>query len=117
MLDVRSVREYQSGHVPGSHNIPLKSIEDVAAVVENKDAKLYVYCQSGARSKQAVDALSNMGYSNVKNIGGIAAYNGEIENNAPNKKRIYVEKKVFFISNYIIIFYSKNVIIRRGSRQ
>ena len=79
LLDVRSVREYQSGHVPGSHNIPLKSIEDVTAVVENKDASLYVYCQSGARSRQAVDALRNMGYSNVKNIGGMAAYNGEIE--------------------------------------
>ena len=79
LLDVRSVREYQGGHVPGSHNIPLKSIENVASVAANKDAKLYVYCQSGARSKQAVAALKSMGYSNVKNIGGMAAYNGEIE--------------------------------------
>lgn len=79
LLDVRSVKEYQSGHVPGSRNIPLKSIENVTSVAANKDAKLYVYCQSGARSKQAVAALKSMGYSNVKNIGGMAAYNGEIE--------------------------------------
>ena len=79
LLDVRSIKEYQSGHVPGSYNIPLKSIEDVASVAANKDASLYVYCQSGARSKQAVAALKSMGYSNVKNIGGMAAYHGEIE--------------------------------------
>lgn len=79
LLDVRSVKEYQSGHVPGSYNIPLKSIGDVASVAANKDASLYVYCQSGARSKQAVVALKSMGYSSVKNIGGMTAYHGEIE--------------------------------------
>lgn len=79
LLDVRSVKEYESGHVPGSHNLPLKSIGDVASVTANKDATLYVYCQSGARSKQAVAALKSMGYSNVRNIGGMASYHGEIE--------------------------------------
>lgn len=79
LLDVRSIKEYQNGHVPGSYNIPLKSIENVVSVVKNKDANLYVYCQSGARSKQAVTTLKNMGYSSVKNIGGMSAYHGEIE--------------------------------------
>ena len=44
-----------------------------------KDTPLFVYCHSGARSSQAVRALTRMGYNNVKNIGGIAAYTGEVE--------------------------------------
>lgn len=78
LLDVRSPKEYKSGHIPGSHNVPLQVIGDVADLAANKDAKLFVYCQSGARSRQAVSALKSMGYANVKNIGGIAAYRGRV---------------------------------------
>lgn len=39
----------------------------------------HYYCYSGARSAQAVSALRRMGYTNVKNIGGIAAYAGKVE--------------------------------------
>ena len=40
---------------------------------------MFVYCYSGARSGQAVEALKKMGYEDVKNIGGIAAYRGKLE--------------------------------------
>ena len=78
LIDVRSPKEYRSGHIPGSHNIPLKTIHGIASVAENKDVKLYVYCQSGARSSQAASALKNLGYTNVKDIGGIASYTGRV---------------------------------------
>jgi len=79
LLDVRTPQEYQSGSIPGSQNVPLQSIDKVGTVVENKDAALYVYCHSGARSRQAVSVLQHMGYTNVTNIGGIAAYRGKVE--------------------------------------
>ena len=79
LLDVRTPEEYRSGHIPGSKNIPLQTIDRVASVAENKDTALYVYCQSGARSRQAAGALKQMGYTNVNNIGGIAAYAGKVE--------------------------------------
>ena len=79
LLDVRTPAEYRSGHIPGSKNIPLQAIDKVASVAENKDTALYVYCQSGARSRQAVGLLKQMGYTNVNNIGGIAAYSGKVE--------------------------------------
>ena len=79
ILDVRTEQEYAEGHIPGSVNIPLQSIDKVASLVENKDRPLYVYCQSGFRSGQASDELRQMGYSNVKNIGGFAAYSGKVE--------------------------------------
>ncbi len=79
LLDVRTPQEYKDGHIPGSKNIPLQTIDKVASVAENKDTVLYVYCQSGARSRQAADQLQRMGYTNVTNIGGIAAYRGKVE--------------------------------------
>ena len=79
LLDVRTPEEYRSGHIPGSKNIPLQAIDKVASVAENKDTALYVYCQSGARSRQAAGMLKQMGYTNVNNIGGIAAYAGKVE--------------------------------------
>jgi rhodanese-related sulfurtransferase len=78
LLDVRSPQEYKSGHIPGSYNLPLKRIAEVGSVAESKEAKLFVYCQSGARSRQAAAALRRMGYMNVKNIGGMASYKGRV---------------------------------------
>ena len=79
LLDVRTPQEYREGHIPGSKNVPLQAIDKVADLTENKDTVLYVYCYSGARSRQAVSYLQHMGYSNVTNIGGIAAYSGKVE--------------------------------------
>ena len=79
LLDVRSPQEYREGHVPGSQNVPLQQLDKVEEVTENKDTVLYVYCHSGGRSRQAVSLLQAMGYTNVHNIGGIAAYHGKVE--------------------------------------
>ena len=79
LLDVRTPQEYREGHIPGSQNVPLQQLDKVEEVAENKDTVLYVYCRSGARSRQAVSLLKHMGYSNVHNIGGIAAYSGKVE--------------------------------------
>ena len=79
LLDVRTPQEYREGHIPGSQNVPLQQLDKVEEVTENKDTVLYVYCRSGARSRQAVSLLNHMGYTNVHNIGGIAAYSGKVE--------------------------------------
>ena len=79
LLDVRTPQEYREGHIPGSKNVPLQTLDKVRSGVENKDAELFVYCYSGARSRQATAMLQHMGYTNVQNIGGIAAYQGKVE--------------------------------------
>ena len=79
LLDVRTPQEYREGHIPGSQNVPLQQLDKVEEVTENNDTVLYVYCRSGARSRQAVSLLQAMGYTNVHNIGGIAAYSGKVE--------------------------------------
>ena len=78
-LDVRTLEEYREGHIPGSKNVPLQSLDKVTSFVNNQDTLVFVYCHSGARSAQAVSVLEGMGYTNVKNIGGIAAYAGKVE--------------------------------------
>ena len=79
LLDVRTPQEYREGHIPGSQNVPLQTIDNVRTAAEKKDTPLYVYCHSGGRSRQAVQRLWQMGYSNVTNIGGIAACRGKVE--------------------------------------
>ena len=78
LLDVRTSKEYQEGHISGSKNVPLPSLDGIGAVAGQKDAPIFVYCYSGSRSRQAVSILQRMGYNNVKNIGGIASYTGKV---------------------------------------
>ena len=79
LLDVRTPQEYREGHIPGSKNVPLQRLDKLEELTENKDTVLYVYCHSGARSRQAANFLQYMGYTNVHNIGGITAYSGKVE--------------------------------------
>ena len=79
LLDVRTSQEYREGHIPGSKNVPLQRLDKLEELAENKDTVLYVYCHSGARSRQATSFLQYLGYTNVHNIGGITAYSGKVE--------------------------------------
>ncbi len=79
LLDVRTPDEYRQGHIPGSKNVPLQSIDKVAGMIDNKSTPIFVHCLSGARSRQAAAVLQQLGYTNVKNIGGISAYAGKVE--------------------------------------
>ena len=78
-LSQQPTDEYRQGHIPGSKNVPLQSINKVAGMIDNKSTPIFVHCLSGARSRQAAAALKQMGYTNVKNIGGISAYAGKVE--------------------------------------
>lgn len=79
LLDVRTPDEYRQGHIPGSKNVPLQSIDKVTVMINNKATPIFVHCLSGSRSRQAAAILQQMGYTNVKNIGGISAYAGKVE--------------------------------------
>lgn len=78
LVDVRTPGEYNSGHIPGSVNIPSDNVKKIESVISKKDTPLYVYCLSGGRATGAVSAFKKMGYTNVQNIGGIQNFNGQI---------------------------------------
>ena len=79
LLDVRTPDEYRQGHIPESKIVPLQSIDKVTVMINNKATPIFVHCLSGARSRQAAAILKQMGYTNVKNIGGISTYAGKVE--------------------------------------
>ena len=76
LLDVREVDEFRAGHIPGAVNVPLSAINSIDIP---KDRPLYVYCLRGSRSKSAVGALRQMGYTDARSIGGILSYKGPLE--------------------------------------
>lgn len=79
LLDVRNPEEYASGHIPGSISIPLAALPARYNELGALDTPLFVHCLSGGRSGQAVSFLKSVGFTNVKNIGGINAYKGKVE--------------------------------------
>ena len=80
ILDVREQEEFDQGHVPGAILIPYTKIEDQAEEhLPQKDQLILVYCRSGRRSKIAAEALVELGYTNVKEFGGILDWPYEVE--------------------------------------
>lgn len=80
ILDVRTEEEYAVGHIPGAICIPNESIDDTITVqFPDKDQLILIYCRSGNRSKQASEKLVNLGYTNIKEFGGINTWPYETE--------------------------------------
>ncbi len=72
ILDVRTEEEFSSGHIEGAILIPDNEIADRAeAELPDRDMLILVYCRSGNRSKSASETLVSLGYTNVKEFGGI----------------------------------------------
>ena len=80
ILDVRTQAEYDEKHIPNAVLIPDYEIEEKAeSVIPDKDKLILVYCRSGRRSKAASQKLAEMGYTNVKEFGGINDWEYETE--------------------------------------
>ncbi len=80
ILDTRTQEEYDEGHIPGAILIPYDQVDIHAeSVLQDKDILLLVYCRSGRRSKIAAETLVQLGYTNVKEFGGIIDWPYEVE--------------------------------------
>ncbi len=72
ILDVRTEEEYAQGHIPGAVLIPDYEIETKAEeILTDKDQMILVYCRSGRRSKNAAQMLLELGYTDIREFGGI----------------------------------------------
>jgi rhodanese-related sulfurtransferase len=79
ILDVREADEYEEGHIENAVLLPHEDIKNKAEdVIPDKDKLILVYCRSGRRSKIAAEALVDLGYTNVKEFGGIIDWPYEI---------------------------------------
>ena len=80
ILDVRTQAEYDEKHITGAVLIPDYEIKERAEEeLTDKDQLILVYCRSGRRSKLAAEALVELGYTNIKEFGGIIDWHYEVE--------------------------------------
>lgn len=79
ILDVRTIEEYNEGHIEGAVLLPNNQVRDKAeAILSNKEEVILVYCRSGRRSEGAAKELIDMGYTNVYDFGGIVNWPYEV---------------------------------------
>jgi rhodanese-related sulfurtransferase/rubrerythrin len=89
LIDVRQPSEYERGHLPGAHLIPLREVAAKAKELDPEKTSV-VYCASGVRSRSATSLLSEMGFRDVSNIsGGIKAWQGQVATGPPEAGMAY----------------------------
>ena len=72
ILDVRTPEEFAERHIAGAILIPDYEIgEKAESILTDKEQLILVYCRSGRRSKNAANELATLGYTNIKEFGGI----------------------------------------------
>jgi len=70
IIDVRTVQEWDKGHLEGAILIPHDQIaERIGTIVKDKSKTIYVYCRTGRRTKIAKDALEKLGYKDIVDLG------------------------------------------------
>ena len=80
VLDVRTREEYEQGHIPGALCLPLDSREQNAGeLLPDRSRPILVYCRSGRRSANAAEKLAALGYTDVRDFGGILDWPYEVE--------------------------------------
>ena len=81
VLDVREQDEFDTGHIPEAVLLPVGTITKAAAaaVIDDLDTVVLVYCRSGNRSKTASQVLADLGYTNVYEFGGINTWLYDVE--------------------------------------
>jgi len=79
LLDVRTQEEYDEGHIESAALLPYDAITaGSAALPAGKDTTIIVYCRSGRRSAIAAQALADLGYTRIYDLGGIQSWPYEI---------------------------------------
>jgi phage shock protein E len=67
LIDVRSEKEFEGGHLEGSINIPHTELDAIAEAIGDPEKSTVVYCRSGRRSGFVQTSLEKRGYTNVYN--------------------------------------------------
>lgn len=76
MVDVREESEYITGHAIGAELMPMSEISEQLAedIIGAKSTPVIVYCRTGRRSMKAAKLLSDWGYENIYDVGGLAGW-------------------------------------------
>jgi phage shock protein E len=73
IIDTRTIEEFNAGHIRDAQLIPYDQIrQGIKNVAPDKQTPVILYCRSGRRAGIAEKVLTDMGYENVINVGGLA---------------------------------------------
>ncbi|TCP70450.1 rhodanese-like domain-containing protein [Baia soyae] len=80
-VDVRTIEEYEGGHIPGTLHIPLDQMEQRQEELKGfKEQNILLVCRSGVRSVYAAEVLADHGYTHLFNLkGGMLDWAGPVE--------------------------------------
>ncbi len=79
IVDVRTQQEYDEGHIVGAILVPSTDIlEGKVDAFPDKEQKLFLYCRTGRRAEDAAQKLTELGYTNVYEMGGILNWKGGV---------------------------------------
>lgn len=81
ILDVRTVGEFKSGHMPNAKNIPVQELENrISEIKSAPDKPIFVYCASGGRSPKAISILLKNKFSSIYHMEkGLSSWPGAIK--------------------------------------
>ncbi len=86
VLDVRTVREFNQGHISGAINIPYSKLRGrLNEIIAYRDKQIVVYCRSGRRAGVAIAILRNSGFYKLLHLKGDMI--GWLRNNRPLEKQ------------------------------
>ena len=72
IVDARTSEEFSEGHIKNAINLDYEEVTQKAeSLLPDKNQLILIYCRSGRRSKIAAESLCQLGYTNVKEFGGI----------------------------------------------
>lgn len=77
IIDVRTKEEYKSGHIKSAINIPLDKIIDNDFDLDKND-KLVIHCRTNGRSRKAIEALKNYGFTRLILAPGVDLYDYDL---------------------------------------
>ena len=73
LLDVRTPQEYRAGHIEGAINLPVQQLSlRIDELRDWRDQDIIIYCQSGARSREATALLRRAGFSKLQDVGAMS---------------------------------------------
>jgi len=102
-IDVRSLDEFQSGHVPGARCVPLDRLEESLATLP-RGHLILLGCQSGRRSQAAFERLRALGFQNLAELaGGFSAWQGAgLPVAAARRAAIPVQRQVMIVAGALV---------------
>lgn len=104
VIDVRTPAEFETAHIPGSHNVPLDVLRArKSAAVERLDGDVVLVCRSGQRSTEAQRLLNSAGVSAVRVLrDGIVDWEKQGYNVDRGRERWDLERQVRLVAGTIV---------------